>query len=57
MGPSGAGKSTLLSIIGMLDSAWTGEYYFNDQAVHRLSVKQRNELTNTTLVLSFRVIT
>ena len=24
MGPSGAGKSTLLSIIGMLDSAWTG---------------------------------
>ena len=28
MGPSGAGKSTLLSIIGMLDSAWVGEYYF-----------------------------
>ena len=26
MGPSGAGKSTLLSIIGMLDSAWSGEY-------------------------------
>ena len=28
MGPSGAGKSTLLHIIGMHDSAWTGEYYF-----------------------------
>ena len=37
MGPSGAGKSTLLSIIGMLDSSWTGEYYFLDQAVHRLN--------------------
>ena len=28
MGPSGAGKSSLLSIIGMLDSAWNGEYFF-----------------------------
>ena len=28
MGPSGAGKSTLLHIIGMHDSAWTGEYWF-----------------------------
>jgi ABC-type lipoprotein export system ATPase subunit len=44
MGPSGAGKSTLLSIIGMLDGAWSGEYFFLDQPVHKLSVKQRNEL-------------
>jgi putative ABC transport system ATP-binding protein len=44
MGPSGAGKSTLLSIIGMLDGAWTGEYYFLDQPVHKLNTKQRNEL-------------
>jgi len=44
MGPSGAGKSTLLSIIGMLDGAWTGEYYFHDQPVHKLNTKQRNEL-------------
>ena len=44
MGPSGAGKSTLLSIIGMLDGAWSGEYYFLDQPVHKLNVKQRNEL-------------
>jgi putative ABC transport system ATP-binding protein len=28
MGPSGAGKSTLLHLIGMHDSAWTGEYTF-----------------------------
>src|SRR5215469_4890285 len=44
MGPSGAGKSTLLSILGMLDGAWSGEYFFNDQPVHKLNTKQRNEL-------------
>jgi len=44
MGPSGAGKSTLLHILGMHDAAWTGEYYFLDQAVHRLNQRQRSEL-------------
>jgi putative ABC transport system ATP-binding protein len=44
MGPSGAGKSTLLSILGMLDSAWSGEYHFLDQPVHKLNPKQRIEL-------------
>ena len=44
MGPSGAGKSTLMSIIGMLDADWSGQYFFLDQAVHKLSAKQRNEL-------------
>src|SRR5437763_8969191 len=44
MGPSGAGKSTLLHMLGMHDSAWSGEYYFMDQAVHRLAAKQRAEL-------------
>lgn len=41
MGPSGAGKSTLMSILGMLDSAWTGEYDLLGQAVHALPQKQR----------------
>src|SRR3979411_3292809 len=44
MGPSGAGKSTLLHILGMHDSAWSGEYYFMDQPVHRLNPKERAEL-------------
>ncbi len=44
MGPSGSGKSTLLSILGMLDSAWTGEYYFDDTAVHKANQKQRAAL-------------
>ena len=44
MGPSGAGKSTLLHIVGMHDSAWTGEYYFLDQPVHKLVAKERAKL-------------
>ena len=41
MGPSGAGKSTILSVLGMLDSAWTGEFWFLGHPVHTLSVKDR----------------
>jgi putative ABC transport system ATP-binding protein len=44
MGPSGAGKSTVLHIIGMHDSAWTGEYEFLGHPVHRLSPKDRAAL-------------
>jgi ABC-type lipoprotein export system ATPase subunit len=44
MGPSGAGKSTLLSVLGMLDSEWTGEYCFLGQTVHTLLPKKRVEL-------------
>ena len=54
MGPSGAGKSTLLSIIGMLDSAWTGEYHFLDQPVHKLNVKKRNELHKANIGFVFQ---
>ena len=41
MGPSGAGKSTLLAILGMLDSAWSGEFFFIGHPVHAMSHKQR----------------
>ena len=44
MGPSGAGKSTLLHLLGMHDSAWTGEYEFFDYPIHRLNKKDRSEL-------------
>ena len=54
MGPSGAGKSTLLSIIGMLDSAWTGEYFFLGGAVHQLNNKKRNELHKANIGFVFQ---
>ncbi|HYE14110.1 MAG TPA: ABC transporter ATP-binding protein [Pyrinomonadaceae bacterium] len=44
MGPSGSGKTTLLSILGMLDSSWGGEYFFEGKAVHKLSLKERSDL-------------
>ena len=43
-GPSGSGKSTLLHILGLHDSAWTGEYDFDGQSVHTLDKKHRFEL-------------
>ena len=46
MGPSGSGKSTLLHILGMHDSAWTGEYYFLSQPVHKLGKKERAQIHN-----------
>ena len=44
MGPSGAGKSTLLAILGMLDGAWSGEFFFHDHAVHAMKPKQKMQL-------------
>jgi putative ABC transport system ATP-binding protein len=54
MGPSGAGKSTLLHVLGMHDSAWTGEYYLDDQAVHALDKKKRAELQKKTIGFVFQ---
>ncbi len=44
MGPSGAGKSTLLHVLGMHDTAWTGEYQFLDHRIDKLDRKRRMEI-------------
>ena len=44
MGPSGSGKTTLLNIIGMLDEANNGEYYFFDEPVHKFNERKRTDL-------------
>jgi ABC-type lipoprotein export system ATPase subunit len=44
MGPSGAGKSTLLHILGLHDSAWTGEYSLMGHPMHLLPAKERAAL-------------
>jgi ABC-type lipoprotein export system ATPase subunit len=54
MGPSGAGKSTLLHILGMHDSAWSGEYTFREQPVHKLGKKERAELRNKNIGFVFQ---
>jgi putative ABC transport system ATP-binding protein len=43
MGPSGAGKSTMLNIMGMLDEPSEGEYFFQDEPVHKFNEKRRVE--------------
>jgi ABC-type lipoprotein export system ATPase subunit len=44
MGPSGSGKSTLLHILGLHDSAWTGEYDLLANPVHKLDKKKRFDI-------------
>ena len=52
IGPSGAGKSSLLSVLALLDDGWEGEYWFRNEAVHKMNRKQRAELAkrNTGMV-------
>jgi putative ABC transport system ATP-binding protein len=54
MGPSGAGKSTLLHVIGMHDGAWSGEFWFLDQPVHKLSKSERSELQKRNIGFVFQ---
>jgi putative ABC transport system ATP-binding protein len=52
MGPSGAGKSSFLNVLALLDDQWEGEYWFHEQAVHKMKRKERAELAkkNTGMV-------
>ncbi len=54
MGPSGAGKSTLLGILGLLDAEWSGEYWFGDEAVHRMNLRQRADLNKRNIGFVFQ---
>ena len=54
MGPSGSGKSTLLNILGLHDSAWTGEFRFGTTNVHLLNHKQRLELQKKNIGFVFQ---
>lgn len=54
MGPSGAGKSSLLNVLAMLDDQWHGEFYFENDAVHRMNRKQRAELARRRIGMVFQ---
>jgi putative ABC transport system ATP-binding protein len=41
VGPSGSGKSSLLSALGLLDSDWQGEYWFDGKPLHTMSSRER----------------
>src|ERR1700742_2203397 len=54
MGPSGAGKSSLLNVLALLDDQWLGEYWFKDEAAHRMNRKQRAELAKRNVGMVFQ---
>ena len=54
MGPSGAGKSSLLHVLGMHDHAWSGEYFFETEEVHKLKPKDRATLRNDKIGFVFQ---
>jgi putative ABC transport system ATP-binding protein len=53
-GPSGCGKSTLLSILGLLDSATSGEYWLNGQDVAELPDRDRARVRNREIGFIFQ---
>jgi putative ABC transport system ATP-binding protein len=55
MGPSGSGKSTLLHVLGLHDNAWSGEYWFDGEPVHRMDKKRRFELQKRNLGFVFQI--
>ncbi len=54
MGASGSGKTTLMNILGCLDHATSGEYWFDGQEVGRLSPNQRAVLRTEKLGFVFQ---
>src|SRR5476649_135125 len=54
MGPSGSGKSTLLHILGLHDGAWTGEYSFRGEPVHKYDQKKRFALQKQSIGFVFQ---
>ncbi|MCS7086746.1 MAG: ABC transporter ATP-binding protein [Bacteroidia bacterium] len=54
VGPSGSGKTTLLQIIGTLDEADSGELWFEDTPLHRLSAAATARFRNRCLGFVFQ---
>jgi len=54
MGPSGAGKSSLLNVLALLDDQWLGEYWFKNEAAHRMNRRQRADLAKRNIGMVFQ---
>jgi len=54
MGPSGAGKSTLLHILGFLDRATGGEYFFEDKKMSAYSDEEMARVRNEKMGFVFQ---
>ena len=56
VGPSGAGKTTLASIIGMLQPASEGEYFFQGQLVSDMNARQRADFRRDHIGYVFQTV-
>ena len=54
LGPSGAGKSTLMNIIGLLDPAYSGQYWFDGQQIHSFRKKNLAAMRNREIGFIFQ---
>jgi putative ABC transport system ATP-binding protein len=54
MGPSGSGKTTLLHILGLLESATSGQYYLQGQSTHSIREKAKNDLHRNVIGFVFQ---
>lgn len=54
MGPSGSGKSTLMQILGLLDSATKGKYFFEGTDVTNFSEDEKAKIRNQKLGFVFQ---
>lgn len=54
IGESGSGKSTLINIIGFLDDQFSGEYFYENQPIHRLKRSQFSRLRNHSVGFVFQ---
>jgi putative ABC transport system ATP-binding protein len=54
MGPSGCGKSTLLNVLGMIDKASSGEYYFLTEEVSKYSERKRASIRKNNIGFVFQ---
>ena len=46
LGPSGCGKSTLLNILGLLDSNFHGNYFFEGNSIKEINSKSLSNIRN-----------
>jgi putative ABC transport system ATP-binding protein len=53
-GPSGCGKSTLLSILGLLDTPTSGQYFLDGRPVQHLSRAERARVRNRQIGFIFQ---
>src|SRR5438093_3563691 len=54
MGPSGSGKSTLMHLLGALDTPTTGEVYFQDRPLHKMSDRELSALRRERIGFGFQ---